>query len=193
MNQARTRETVRQGVLAIATLALPACSLLPQAPMSLPAPLSPASLGQTRTVRQIVHAAYADHEATMQCVLSVDADRLRLIALGALGNRLFTLSHDGERSSLESVPPVPADLPPERLLDDIQFALWPLPALQARLAGSDWQLSEPTPGTRRLRFGGRLIAEVHYAGPDPWNGRLWLSNFQIGYTLTVDSAPLQPP
>lgn len=180
------------GVLAVATLSLQACSLLSTASMPLPQALSPASLGQTRSLRQIVHAAYADHEATMQCVLSVDADQLRLIALGALGQRLFTLSHDGERSTIETFPPVPADLPPERLLGDIQLALWPLPVLQASLAGSGWQLSEPAPGTRRLRYEGRLIAEVHYADSDPWNGRLWLSNFQLGYTLTVDSAPLQP-
>ena len=64
---------------------------------------------------------------------------------------------------------------------------WPLAALQPRLQQEGWQLSEPAPGTRRLRRGAQLVAEVHYAAEDPWAGRSWLVNLDYGYSLQIDS------
>jgi hypothetical protein len=64
---------------------------------------------------------------------------------------------------------------------------WPLAALQQPLAAASWQISEPAPGTRRLRRDDHVIAEVHNASDDPWHGRTWLVNLEHGYTLSIDS------
>jgi len=69
--------------------------------------------------------------------------------------------------------------------------LWPRAALQSALEKSAWRLTEPDPRTRRLTRDSKLIAEVHYATPDPWTGRAWLVNFERGYSITIDSEPLQ--
>lgn len=171
---------------------LQACALAPAPPASLPLlqSLSPAALGQSRRSRQIVHAAFGEREATLQCVLSVDAQRIGVIGLTATGQRLFGLDYDGSRSTVDASAMLPAQIPPERLLTDLQLVYWPLAAWQAATAGSAWRVSETVPGTRRLHYHERLVAEVHYAGGDPWNGRVWLSNFQFGYALTVDAQPL---
>jgi len=87
-------------------------------------------------------------------------------------------------------PYVPSAFPPEQVLSDLQLVLWPNAAWQQRLVGSEWQMAEPRPGLRRLRYRGRLVAEVHYADAatgDPWNRRAWLSNLAYGYTLDIST------
>lgn len=175
----------------VVVIALSACSLLPPYAAAPEFPrLAPAALGQTRTALQIVHGAYGEHDMAFQCVVDVSPERLTLVGLGAQGQRWFSLRDDGSRLEAELSPQAPAQLEPQRVLLDLQLALWPLVALQQAFAGSDWQVSEPAPATRRLRRGDRLIAEVHYSGADPWRGRLWLSNFEFRYSLVVESQPL---
>jgi len=172
-------------------LLLSACSLMP--PQSAPAArplLAPATLGASRTALQVLHGAFGEHELAFQCVVDVGPQQLTLVGLGAQGQRWFSLRHDGSTLAVESSPQAPVALEPQRVLADLQLALWPLAALQHSFAGTPWQVSEPVAATRRLRYDGRLVAEVHYGTADPWQGRLWLSNFELGYTLVVESQPL---
>ena len=177
--------------LAVLTLILSSCSLLPSYPSTVEFPLLPPStLGATRSTLQVVHGAYGEQDAAFQCVVDVGPQHLTLVGLSAQGQRLFSLRHDGRQIEVQRSPLTPEQLDPKRVLTDLQFALWPLSALQQALAGSIWQVSEPTPATRRLRRESRLIAEVHYHDADPWKGRFWLSNFEFGYSLFVASQPL---
>jgi hypothetical protein len=104
-----------------------------------------------------------------------------------MGVRLFTIKYDGQTTTIDNTLPIPPQLTPERLLADLQLVFWPLETLQQPLATAGWQVSEATPGTRRLRHGTQLVAEVHYANTDPWSGRSWLVNLEHGYTLNIDS------
>jgi len=176
--------------LTLCSLLLPACALLPQLPPP-PVPLlSPASLDAAKSSTQVLNLAFREREAALQCVVQVTPQNMNLVALGPLGQRVFTLGYDGRKLTSEISPYGPKDLQPQRVLADLQLALWPLAAWQAQTAGadSDWQVSEPRAGLRRLRYRGRLIEEVHYADADPWNGRLWLVNVALGYTLDIQSA-----
>lgn len=150
--------------------------------------LPPSSLGQIRSERQIVHAAYADQTATMQCVLEIAPQRLQLIAVNAMGLRLFSVRVEGEQVTVERAPGVPEQIDPARILADVQLAYWPLATLQRAYADSGWNVSEPFAHTRRLTRDGRLISEVHYAANarDVWKQRLWLSNVAFGYTLGIE-------
>ncbi|PTU31404.1 hypothetical protein CJD38_08660 [Stenotrophobium rhamnosiphilum] len=154
-------------------------------------PLSAASLGQTRSAVQVVRAAFGKQEVTMQFAVDVSPERMRVIALNALGLRLFSISAENGKTTVERAPGVPEQVQPEQILRDIQFCYWPIAALQAGMKGTPWEVTEPFAGTRRLKRDGRLIAEVHYAqsGKDLWRGHLWLSNFEYGYSLAVDPAP----
>jgi hypothetical protein len=181
--------------LLLALLSAGGCATLsatPAVPLATLPPLPAASLGQTRSAQQVLHAAFGEHEATLQCVVDITAQRMNVIALNAVGMRLFSVTVEGERVSVERAPGVPDQVQPEQILRDIQLAYWPLAVLQASYRNTSWDISEPFAGTRRLRRDGRLIAEVHYAQPgkDPWRGRLWLSNFEFGYSLAVDSTPV---
>jgi Protein of unknown function (DUF3261) len=153
--------------------------------------LPPSTLGVARQVNQRLRAAYGEREISVDCVVTVNADHLTVIGLVPGGPRMFTIDYDGRRVSAQKNTGVPETLQPELLLNDLQLALWPRPALQQALEHSSWAVAEPDPRTRRLTRDGKLVAEVHYATSDPWTGRTWLVNFERGYSITIDSQPLE--
>ena len=103
---------------------------------------------------------------------------------------LFTIDYDGEHLATERLPGLPEQIDAQRMLADLQLALWPLKSLQGATIDTTYTIGEPTAGTRRVKRGGKLYAEVHYAGADPWSGKLWLSNYEFGYSIAVESAAL---
>jgi len=154
--------------------------------------IAPATLKSNRSANQIVRGAFGAREMTFNCVLAVRGDTLTVVGLTAMGVRAFTLRYDGRQIQVDNDLPVPPQLTPERLLADIQLVFWPLDALRPALARDGWQLTEIS-GTRRLRRGDTLVAEVHYSGADPWAGRSWLVNLEHSYTLGIDSTALTEP
>ncbi len=184
---------MRGPIIAIAALALGACAAAPPKPaprLGLPL-LAPSTLGTSRSAQQVLHAKYGDQVSTLSAVLQVTPAQLRVIALNAVGIRVFTLVYDGVSVQAETVPGLPEQIDPERVLADLQLALWPLPALRAVALGSPWEVTEPADGTRLLKHGGKLFADVRYEGGSPWNGKLTLTNHTFGYSLTVESRPLE--
>jgi hypothetical protein len=152
-----------------------------------PASFAPPGAVSPRSASQVIHAAYGSRVATLRTAIQIDAAGLTVVGVTATGMRLFTASFDGERVSAERSPFVPKEVSPERVLADMQLALWPLESLQRAYAASGQTVSEPLPGVRRVVRGDRLIAEVHHATGDPWSGRLWFVSFEFGYSLTIDT------
>ncbi|GAC1629718.1 MAG: DUF3261 domain-containing protein [Nevskia sp.] len=178
--------------LLASTLLASGCALLPSRLPPTPPLLAPSALGQPHAASQTLNVAFGTSDLSLQCALQADAAQVTLIAVGPLGQRALSLRYDGSTLKAEASPYVPAAFPAAQVLSDLQLVLWPSAAWQARLAGSDWQLLEPVPGLRRLRYRGRLVAEVHYAdgrGGDAWQGRAWLSNLAYGYTLDIGTQP----
>jgi hypothetical protein len=155
--------------------------------------LAPASLQGDRSANQIVRGAFGEREMVLNCVIAVQGSALSVVGLTTMGVRAFTLRYDGQTINVQTYLPVPPQLTPERLLADIQLVYWPFSALQTELAKAGWELTEPFSGTRRLRRGDTLIAEIHYGQADPWQGRSWLVNLEHGYTLGIDSTSLTAP
>jgi hypothetical protein len=154
-------------------------------------PLAPATLGAERAANQRLRAAFGDQEVSLDCVVKVSAGHLTVIGLVPGGPRMFSVDYDGEHVAAQESAEIPEDLRPQLLLNDLQLTLWPLPALQSALDHSRWTVTEPDARTRRLARDRKLIAEVHYASADPWTGRAWLVNFERGYSITIDSLPLE--
>ena|SRR5712672_2214151 len=155
--------------------------------------IAPATLQGDHTASQIVHGAFGSRELTMSCVVTVHGEMLTVIGLTALGVRVFTVHYDGKQILVDRELSAPSQLPPERLLSDIQLVYWPLHTLQPVLQRAGWEITEPFSGTRRLRHGDTLVAEIHYDGADPWQGRSWLVNLQHSYTLGIQSTPMTAP
>lgn len=190
----RGRLLGRGRLFCIGATLLTACAAVPPTPEAsrnyLPI-LPPASLNAERSAEQVLHAAYGEREATLHCILDVSTERLRVIGLTALGQRVFTLEQDAQGVRVQRSPFAPGELQPQDILADIQLAYWPLATLRAALP-PDTRLTEPRSGLRRLYRNKRLVAEVHSAADDPWNGRLWLVNLERGYSLDITSRTLPP-
>jgi len=155
-------------------------------------PLAPPAALSPRNASQVIHAVYGARAMTLRTAIQLDAAGLKIVGVTATGQRLFTVSWDGRAVSAEKSAFVPASVDPERVLADVELALWPLPAVQSAFGQAGLEVAEPFPGVRRLRRGDALIAEVHYTTADPWSGRLWFVNFEFDYSLTIDTTMAAP-
>ncbi len=164
------------------------CAATSRTPAPVERPLVAPSAAGDRAVSQVVRGALGVREMTLNCVVSVKGNEMSVIGLNAMGVRLFTLRYDGKSVSAEKSFGLPEELKPEFLIADLQFVFWPLTSLEGPLRAAGYEVSESTPGTRRLRRGDRLIAEAHHTGPDPWAGRAWLVNLEYGYSLQIEAA-----
>lgn len=135
---------------------------------------------------QILTLSRAGGASTLQCVVEIGPEKMTLVCATALGQRVLSLVHDAQ--GLRAEPGVAGGPDPAQVLTDLQLVAWPLPALQAAVAGTDWRVEAPRPGVRQLWRGGRIHAEIHYAGRSPWEGRSWLVNLEHGYTLDIESS-----
>jgi len=147
---------------------------------------APGAVG-ARQASQVIHAAYGARTFMLRTAIEVTPDELKVVGVTATGQRLFTANYDGRTIAADRSPFVPDKLDPERVLADMQLALWPLAAVQPMFRARGLEVSEPFAGVRRASRGNQLIAEVHYATADPWNGRLWFVNFEFDYSLTIDT------
>ncbi|MFI4979767.1 MAG: DUF3261 domain-containing protein [Nevskiales bacterium] len=169
-------------------MVLGGCALLPSGQELPPVPplLSPASLGGTHAVTQVLHVAHGDSLFTLQCAVQADPGAVILIALGPLGQRAFTLHYDGDKLESQVSPFAPSSLPPERVLSDVQLAMWPLSSWQEKLKGTEWSVVEPGPGVRKLLFRQDLVSRVDYEGVDPWRAHIHLQNYVLGYSIDIE-------
>ena len=181
-----------------AAFLLAACQSAPPArvPGSVAAPavpdathpaLAPPDAVGARSAAQVIHAAYGARAFVLRTAIETGPGKLDLVGVTATGQRVFTAHYDGRAIDAQKSPFVPDKLDPERVLADMQLALWPLPAVQAAFRERGLTVTEPFAGLRRLTRGDALLAEVHYATGDPWSGRLWFVNFEFDYSLTIDT------
>jgi hypothetical protein len=184
--RAAARAVARCAAIAGVVLAA-GCALTPSESAAAPPALAPPAALTPRAATQVIHAAFGARAVTLRTAIEVDAAALRIVGVTATGQRLFTVAWDGRAIAAERGAFVPENLDPARMLADVQLALWPLEAVRAAFRERNLEVSEPFAGVRRLRRGDDLIAEVHYAGPDPWSGRLWFVNFEFDYSLTIDT------
>lgn len=145
------------------------------APSALPAPLQ---------LQQRLEFRFGKHERVLDALLETDARQVRL-AVQAMGQTGVRMTWDGHTLQQTRAPWLPPQVRGERVLDDLQFALWPAAAIRAALPPG-WQLVE-TPGGRRLQ-----------QGDTPWltldttaDGRQHLRNLAEGYALVIESMDME--
>ncbi|HEX5686917.1 MAG TPA: DUF3261 domain-containing protein [Ideonella sp.] len=182
------RCSVRLVASALLSAMLTACASAPPAPVPSAAVsfrLPPASLGRTLAWQQRLQVTSQGRtQPPLDALLEADAQALRLALLGT-GQTLARLEWDGRSLKAEQAAGWPKEIPAERVLSDMQLALWPLAALQAALP-ADATLADEGP-LRVLRQHGTVVTTVRDAG----SLHIELVNQALGYTLRIDSMPIE--
>lgn len=169
--------------LLLAGLLLAACATSPSpAPaVALPAlRLSPASLGQELALQQRLVFRHGSHQRELDALLEVDADEVRLV-VQAMGQSGVRLQWDGTELTQQRAAWLPASVRGERVLDDLQFSLWPLEAIRAALPAG-WQVKEQG-NVRELEYQGRTWLSRTRVDAST----LQLRNHADGYALLIES------
>lgn len=167
-------------------LLLAACaSRMPRPLVELPPlRLSPASLPAPLALQQQLHFRFGSHERDLDALLEADAQQVQL-AVQAMGQTGVRLQWDGQQLTQQRAPWLPPQVRAERVLDDLQFALWPVAAI-AQVLPPEWSVHDD--GRRReLRHGDRAWLVLERAQ----DGLLRLDNQAERYTLEIRSADLQ--
>ena len=104
----------------------------------------------------------------LDALLEVDAPSVRL-ALFHLGQRMGTLTWDGQHLHNELSRWWPAQLPPAQVFSDMQLALWPASAIEKALP-ADWTIIENN-SSRRFSYKGVERISVQSSGADAFDIR----------------------
>ncbi len=173
---------MRRLITLLLGLMLAACATRQAAPaVALPSlRLAPAALGHELAVQQRLVFRFGTHVRELDALLEVDAGAVRL-AVQAMGRTGVHLQWDGVELVEQRSPWLPAAVRGERVLDDVQFSLWPADAVRAALPAG-WELVE-TGDVRELRRNGQawLVRERTSATT------LQVHNRADGYDLTIES------
>lgn len=145
-----------------------------------PLRLAPAALGQDLAVQQRLVFRFGSHVRELDALLEVDAQAVRL-AVQAMGRTGVTLQWDGKQLSEQRASWLPAAVRSERVLDDVQFSLWPADAVRAALPAG-WTLAERGQ-TRELSHEGRVWLARERVNATT----LQVRNLADGYDLTIES------
>lgn len=174
--------------LSVALLLAACAGQVPVRPaVALPAlRLAPAALGQEIAMQQRLTFRHGSHERSLDALLEADAQEVRL-AVQAMGQSGVRLQWDGRELVQQRAAWLPAAVRGERVLDDLQFGLWPLPAIRAVLPAG-WEAEEHA-GVRELRHDGRAWLVARRLD----DGALELQNLAEGYSLRIESAAAGEP
>ncbi len=146
-----------------------------------PLRLSPAALGKSLSLQQRLHFAFGTQQRDLDALLETDPGEVRLL-VQAMGQSGVRLSWDGKELQEQRAPWLPPAVRGERVLDDLQFVLWPADAIRTALP-SGWTLEERG-GERSLQHGGRVWLR---SSGDAANGNAMLENLAEGYRLQIES------
>lgn len=147
--------------------------------------LAPAALGRPLALQQQLSVRGPDGtQRHLQALLEADAGELR-IALTSMGQVLARIRWNGAQLDVQRSRHWPDQVMPERILSDLQLALWPVAQIAAALP-PDWQLLASADGTRRLLQAGIARIEVRAPGP----GVTQIDYLQEGWQLRIETLAL---
>ncbi len=154
--------------------------------------LPPASLEHPTTVLLKLDHRQGDAHHHWEAVLNVDKDRIDLVILGPLGQRLATLRFDDRQLTVERNGPILFDASLEKLLGELQMVFWPLAILNTGEWNQDWSFEEQK-HIRHVYYQQRLVAEIHRRSSSSWSGDFDYISRVSDYHLNIRSSQLVRP
>lgn len=175
------RLIVRLSAVLLCLLLAACASRMPRPLVELPPlQLAPSSLPAPLALQQQLHFRFGSHERDLDALLEADAQQVRL-AVQAMGQTGVRLQWDGQQLTQQRAPWLPPQVRAERVLDDLQFALWPTDAIAAALPAG-WQVIDDG-RQRSLSRDGTVWLQLQRLA----DGSVQLDNRAEGYTLRIES------
>lgn len=162
----------------LCALLLAACASAPRG--AAPWPLQPRELQAPLQLQQQLRIERDGESRQFEALLEVDAEAVQLAVL-ALGQVALRLRWDGERLEEWRAAWLPPQLEGQGVLQDLQFALWPLATLR-RAAPRGWRVEEQD-GLRTVWQGRARVARIEAGEPGCWR----IERPRAGYVLEIRS------
>ncbi len=137
------------------------------------------------TVLQMVQGAHGSHRRTVQSLVSLSPDEVRVIMTLPGGPRIMTIDWSARGITTARTALAPSGLTGENVLADMVVSLWALKAVGRALADSA-SVTEAD-GVRTISSEGRAVITVRYADDGTETGRMVLTNHDFGYELVISS------
>lgn len=174
----------------LAVLLLGGCALLRPAPPSPPPLLPPQAYASSKTLWQQVKVTRNGKTSLFSSLLKIRPDTTTLIWFGPLGTRLLDIQWDGASLHTRGPATLPSALSPAWLMADVQTVYAPVPALQAALAPSGWQVSRSGPHDRTLSRDGDLQVRVTTTSTAQGDEEVTIQHIPWDMTITIRSRPV---
>ena len=167
-------------------LSLAACAgIRPSAAVKLPVlQLEPASLPEPLALQQQLHFSFGRQQRELSALVEADQQQVQL-AVEAMGQVGVRLKWDGQHLTQVRAPWLPPQVHAERVLDDLQFALWPVDAI-AHVLPRDWSVVDDG-HVRNLLHEGQIWLQLRRQE----DGSLFLENRADGYTMGIESIDMR--
>lgn len=147
----------------------------------------PLSLSQRLTVTPLPAVSQdgiSPPAKNLDALLEISPDQVQLAGF-ALGQRILTVSWDGQSLTSSRHALLPKEVDEQRVLRDVQLVYWPTAAIQAALPAG-WKLSEEG-SIRTLTLGQQTAITIRYHATPRWAGQAELENTLEHYRLVIDS------
>ena len=146
--------------------------------------LPPESFGQSLSLLQSLEINYKGESRQLLAQLEINPNKITLVGLSPLGNRLFTVLWTGESLSEEYLAEWPFPFSPKHILADVQLALWLKIPQQDGFKIRDIQ----SPQLRReiLRYE-EIVMRISYETRPFWQGEILIQHLERGYQLSIQT------
>lgn len=133
--------------------------------------------------QQVISASFHQEKQTFIVAGKITAEYIKLMALTPAGLPMFTITHRQQNTQLEKHLPLPAQVDPYAILQDLQLVFWPAASLDNAL-DVDWKLAQKK-HKRIFTYQNTPGIEIQYATSNPWQGEVTLDNHLLGYQLFI--------
>lgn len=124
--------------------------------------------------------------------LEISGERLALVALTPIGQKLFQIQYRPQRLSYDRYG-IPDSLEPAYLLADIGMIYADKEMLDRcfRQAGFPAPVIEQEESIRRIQFSGQKTIVISYSNKDKWNSDIMFSNPNRNYKIRIQSLAVE--
>lgn len=139
---------------------------------------------------QVIAARYQHDSYSFEAHIEARPGSITIVAVGALGGALFSITYDGDEISATGAQDVQR-INAEYVLADVLLTHWDPDWLNHRLQGAVVTLTEG--GKKRMvTRGGELIISIAFDTPNPWSGSATFSHHERQYELHISTAEFVP-